>query len=118
LITDEITKNGELFLKLRDQALLKSLNTASLLAINSRIKWLERAFIDEKGMDYGSWYKSLYASSDPYSGYASWMLPGFMYLASNKESEKITAWENRYAKAFLQLNEEIKIINELLKKVK
>jgi N-acetylated-alpha-linked acidic dipeptidase len=118
LITDEITKNGELFLKLRDQALLKSLNTASLLAINSRIKWLERAFIDEKGMDYGAWYKSLYASSDPYSGYASWMLPGFMYLASNKESEKITAWENRYAKAFLQLNEEIKIINELLKKVK
>jgi hypothetical protein len=46
------------------------------------------------------------------------MLPGLMYLASKKESEKITAWENRYARAFQQLNEEIKIINELLKKVK
>ena len=117
-ITDELTKNGELFLKLRDQALLKSLNSASLLAINSRIKWLERAFIDEKGMDYGAWYKSLYASSDPYSGYASWMLPGFLYLASNKETEKISAWEDRYAKSFQQLNEEIKTINELLKKGK
>jgi N-acetylated-alpha-linked acidic dipeptidase len=88
------------------------------LNINSRIKWLERAFIDEKGMDYGAWYKSLYASSDPYSGYASWMLPGFLYLASNKETEKIAVWEDRYAKSFQQLNEEIKIINELLKKGK
>jgi N-acetylated-alpha-linked acidic dipeptidase len=88
------------------------------LAINSKIKWLERAFIDEKGMDYGAWYKSLYASSDPYSGYASWMLPGFLYLASNKETEKIAAWEDRYAKSFQQLNEEIKVINELLKKGK
>jgi N-acetylated-alpha-linked acidic dipeptidase len=118
LITDDLTKNGALFLKLRDEALLKSLNTASLLAINSRIKWLERAFIDEKGMDYGAWYKSLYASSDPYSGYASWMLPGFLYLASNKESEKIANWESRYAKSFQQLNEEIKNINALLKKGK
>ncbi|MEY3321871.1 MAG: hypothetical protein RLZZ417_1454 [Bacteroidota bacterium] len=118
LITDEITKNGILFHKLRDEALLKSLNTASLLAINSRIKWLERAFIDEKGMDYGAWYKSLYASSDPYSGYASWMLPGFLYLASKKETDKIAAWESRYAKSFQQLNEEIKNINALLKKGK
>lgn len=117
-ITDEITKNGELFLKLRDQALLKSLNPASLLAINSKIKWLERAFIDEKGMDYGAWYRSLYASSDPYSGYASWMLPGFLYLASNKETEKIAGWEDRYAKSFQQLNEEIITINALLKKGK
>jgi len=118
LITDEITKNGSLFLKLRDEALSKSLSTASLLAINSRIKWLERAFIDEKGMDYGAWYKSLYASSDPYSGYASWMLPGFLYLASNKETEKIADWESRYAKSFQRLNEEIININALLKKAK
>jgi hypothetical protein len=68
--------------------------------------------------DYGAWYKSLYASSDPYSGYASWMLPGFLYLASNKETDKIAAWEDRYAKSFQQLNEEIKVINELLKKGK
>jgi hypothetical protein len=46
------------------------------------------------------------------------MLPGFLYLASNKETEKISVWEDRYAKSFQQLNEEIKIINEMLKKGK
>lgn len=118
LIAEDISTNGALLLKLRDQVLMKSLSPAALLAINARLKLLERAFIDEKGMDYGAWYQSLYASSDPYSGYASWMLPGFLYLASNKDLSKIADWENRYAKAFQKLNDDIKSIQALLKKAK
>jgi N-acetylated-alpha-linked acidic dipeptidase len=50
------------------------LDKAKVAAINKELRNLEKAFIDPKGMAYGPWYRSLYASSDPYSGYASWML--------------------------------------------
>lgn len=64
--------------------------------INQQLRDLEKAFIDEQGMDYGSWFRSLYASSDPYSGYASWMLPGLLYLIAEENWETLPAWETRY----------------------
>ena len=72
--------------------------------LNKILLTLERAFIDEKGMEYGNWYRSLYASSDPFSGYASWMLPGLLYEAAIGRSEKLDSWEKRYVEAFQRLN--------------
>lgn len=72
--------------------------------LNNILLTLERAFIDEKGMEYGSWFRSLYASSDPFSGYASWMLPGLLYEAAIERSEKLDEWEKRYSEAFKRLN--------------
>lgn len=64
---------------------------------------LERAFIDEQGMAYGAWYRSLYASSDPYSGYASWMLPGLLYEASRNATENLPEITHRYDQALDRL---------------
>ncbi|MBO6532533.1 MAG: glutamate carboxypeptidase, partial [Muricauda sp.] len=64
---------------------------------------LEKSFIDEKGMYYGSWFKSLYASTDPFSGYASWILPGLEYEISLKSTDRLEEWDLRYASAISSL---------------
>ena len=76
----------------------------SIRAINQTLLSLEKSFIDPQGMAYGAWYRSLYASPDPYSGYASWMLPGFMYEASLKSTANLPTLESRYLKAIQNLN--------------
>jgi N-acetylated-alpha-linked acidic dipeptidase len=64
---------------------------------------LEKSFIDPKGMYFGNWYRSLYASSDPFSGYASWVLPGIQYEIEIKNTERLQEWDDRYSQAILDL---------------
>lgn len=90
------------------------IDKAKVVAINKELRDLEKAFIDPKGMAYGSWYRSLYASSDPYSGYASWMLPAFQYEASLKSTANLPDLEARHAKAIDTLNTKIVAINQQL----
>ncbi|MEM7168276.1 MAG: transferrin receptor-like dimerization domain-containing protein, partial [Planctomycetota bacterium] len=44
-------------------------------AVNVQLLQLERCWLDRKGLPGRPWYRSLYAASDPTSGYAAWMLP-------------------------------------------
>jgi N-acetylated-alpha-linked acidic dipeptidase len=90
------------------------LDKAKVAVINKELRDLEKAFIDPKGMAYGPWYRSLYASSDPYSGYASWMLPAFQYEASLKSTANLPDIEARHAKAIEILNTKIVTINQQL----
>jgi N-acetylated-alpha-linked acidic dipeptidase len=90
------------------------LDKAKVTAINKELRNLEKAFIDPKGMAYGPWYRSLYASSDPYSGYASWMLPAFQYEASLKSTANLPDIEARHAKAIETLNSKIVTMNQQL----
>lgn len=83
--------------------------------INKILLRLDRAFIDEEGMAYGKWYRSLYASSDPYSGYASWMLPGLLYEASLKSTDNLPGLEERYLAAFEKLTADLENMIGLLK---
>ena len=85
------------------QAGSREWSTKELKAVNAQLIGLEKSFIEEKGMDYGSWYRSLYASTDPFSGYASWMLPGIEYEVALKRSENLAAWDARYAAALDRL---------------
>ena len=80
-----------------------SLSPDALLRLNQQLIGLERFFLDKQGMAYGKWYQSLYASSDPYSGYASWMLPGFLYEASLKSTNNLPDLEVRYRRAMENL---------------
>ena len=50
--------------------------------LNKQLIALEKSFISDKGMYFGAWYKSIYASSDPFSGYGAWILPGLEYELS------------------------------------
>ena len=58
-------------------------------------------------MYFGSWYKSLYAASDPFSGYASWILPGLEYEIARSSSDRLQEWDDRYSGAISRLNDKI-----------
>ena len=90
----EISKNWEEKIKSIGQ-----LKTGELKKINKQLIALEKSFIDKKGMYFGSWYRSLYAGTDPFSGYASWILPGIEYEIALKRSDKLKEWDIRYSKA-------------------
>lgn len=112
---ETLKQNAEQF-EAKAKALLSEdkLDKNKLRAINQELRNLEKAFIDPKGMAYGSWYQSLYASSDPYSGYASWMLPAFQYEASLKSTANLADIEARHAKAIENLNNKIIALNQQL----
>jgi N-acetylated-alpha-linked acidic dipeptidase len=86
-----------------DKVLSTNLSKKQRKAINTQLIGLEKSFIDEKGMYFGSWYKSLYVASDPFSGYASWILPGIEYEIALSSSERLAEWDTRYADAILAL---------------
>ena len=76
--------------------------------VNKQLIALEKSFISEKGMYFGSWFKSIYASSDPFSGYAAWILPGLEYEIALNSSERLQEWDIRYASAVNSLHFKMK----------
>ena len=97
-VSNELTLNIKSYLENDDfsKKELKNLNT-QLIA-------LENSFISEKGMYFGSWFKSIYAASDPFSGYAAWILPGLEYEIALNSSERLQEWDSRYASAVKSLH--------------
>jgi N-acetylated-alpha-linked acidic dipeptidase len=93
-------------------ALLKA-NPRSLKEINQRLLKLERFWIDQEGMPYGKWHRSLYVNQDPYSGYASWMMPAFHYELSVKNTANLSKWEGKYLNALNNLTNELNLIQKL-----
>ncbi|MFT4831668.1 MAG: N-acetylated-alpha-linked acidic dipeptidase [Psychroserpens sp.] len=91
------------------------LSKNEIKSINSKMLALEKSFIDSKGMYYGDWYKSLYASTDPFSGYASWMLPGIEYEIALKSSDRLMEWDMRYSNAIDDLSGKINVLISELK---
>ena len=75
---------------------------------------LEKSFISDNGMYFGAWYKSIYASSDPFSGYGAWILPGLEYEIALKSSERLKEWDSRYSDAINSLESKMKnLIQEI-----
>ena len=85
-----------------------------LKVLNQKLIALEKSFISEKGMYFGSWYKSLYASSDPFSGYAAWILPGLEYEIALMKKDRLEEWDSRYSKAISSLGRKMEELIKLL----
>ena len=90
------------------------LSQAKLMSINQKIKQLEKAFIYEKGMPFGDWYKSLYVASDPYTGYSSWLLPALKYCVFHANFTELKKWDKITSEAIDQLTMYIRDINKEL----
>lgn len=82
--------------------------------INARLIGLEKAFINPDGLPFGRWNRSLYASPDPFSGYASWMLPGLRYGIETNDEQLVLQWLPVYLKAIQNLNQRIEEIIALV----
>ncbi|WP_240905151.1 M28 family peptidase [Flagellimonas oceani] len=103
-----LEENGkELSAAIQSALSSEKLSKKEIKEINKQLLALEKSFIDEKGMYFGSWYKSLYASTDPFSGYASWILPGLEYEMSSNSTERLEEWDERYAAAIADLAEKM-----------
>ncbi|MFT4737162.1 MAG: N-acetylated-alpha-linked acidic dipeptidase [Cyclobacteriaceae bacterium] len=110
-VTDALTKLDVSAATL-DLSLNELLNTTSFSkkqskAINQQLLTLEKSFLEEKGMYFGAWYRSLYAASDPFSGYASWILPGLEYEIALASTTRLDEWDERYAAAIIRLTDKI-----------
>ncbi|HSJ67929.1 MAG TPA: transferrin receptor-like dimerization domain-containing protein, partial [Anditalea sp.] len=111
---NDLKASSEIYKKNLEQNMQGKLSEKVLLEVNKKLIELEKSFIDPKGMYFGSWYRSLYASTDPYSGYASWMLPGIMYEIENKSTDRLGEWDDRYSSAINELNRKVTELNNLL----
>ena len=108
-LSKEAIKSLENTSDILTEEIRKYLNTGSysnksLSSINQQLIDLEKSFISDKGMYFGSWYRSIYASSDPFSGYAAWILPGLEYEIALKSSDRLYEWDKRYSDAINSLN--------------
>ncbi|MDN3689942.1 M28 family peptidase [Cyclobacterium jeungdonense] len=98
---DAVGKETEI--KIKDGLEKESLSSGVISRVNGELLRLEKSFLLKEGMPFGDWYKSLYASTDPYSGYASWMLPAIQYEISNKSTSNFEKLDQQYEAAIQQL---------------
>jgi len=87
-----------------------SVSSSDAAQINAGFIGLEKAWLDERGLQDRPWSRSLYVSPDPFSGYASWMLPGLRYEIETDDPDDVPEWETRYVDAINRLTERM---NEL-----
>ena len=100
--------SNELTLNIKSYLENDNFSKKELKNLNKQLIALEKSFISEKGMYFGSWFKSIYASSDPFSGYAAWILPGLEYEIALNSSERLQEWDLRYADAVNSLHVKMK----------
>lgn len=87
---------------------LGSPDSVQLHLLNTRLIALEKVFLHEDGLAFGRWFQSLYASIDPFSGYASWMLPGLRYgLSEGLDQEYLQHEIDRLMEAMMKLESQL-----------
>ena len=99
---------------LQQKLATNSLSKKQIKAVNQSLLTWEKSFILKEGMPFGAWYKSLYASTDPFSGYASWVLPAIQYDIERKLADNLSAWDKTYAASINHLSNQIKKAATLL----
>ena len=84
--------------------------------LNQKLIRVERSFLDEDGLPFSAWQKSLYVSTDPWSGYASWMIPGVRYAIEDKRSdEELDIELGRFEEAVERLLKSLKEVEDLVR---
>lgn len=89
-------------------------SAADLQRINRALIGLEKVFIHPDGLQGRPWSRSLYAADDPFSGYASWMLPGLRYEVETRSEDGVRKWEGIYVNAVKELTRRIREIGEMV----
>jgi N-acetylated-alpha-linked acidic dipeptidase len=112
---ETFTETARRFEAARDAWLARGGDPAAAGSINRRLIALEKAFIDMEGLQQRPWSRSLYASPDPFSGYASWMLPGIRYEIETRNGDGVAAWEARYVAAVAELGRRVEAATALLR---
>jgi len=89
-------------------------STAEAKRINAGFIGLEKAWLDDRGLQDRPWSRSLYVSPDPFSGYASWMLPGLRFEIETDDPDDVPEWEERYVDAIGRLAQRMNDLTALI----
>lgn len=101
---ETLAQAGRAWESARDGLLAKGPPPAPLAdALNEDLIALEKALLHDAGLQGRPWSRSLYASPDPFSGYASWMLPGVRYEIETDDAAGVAEWERIYIDALNRL---------------
>jgi N-acetylated-alpha-linked acidic dipeptidase len=90
------------------------IETRAATATNELLIGLEKALIHPDGLQGRPWHRSLYASQDPFSGYASWLLPGLRYEIETRSEEGFQKWLSTYVGAVHDLTQRVRHLTEHL----
>ena len=84
-------------------------------AVNRALIGLEKAWLNDRGLQGRPWSRSIYVSPDPFSGYASWMLPGLRYELETNDRADLPGWERVYVGAVGDLARRMREVAALMK---
>jgi N-acetylated-alpha-linked acidic dipeptidase len=83
---DRLERSAEAFVAALHGALESgSLGTEARERIDRSILALERQWLHEPGLAGRPWYRSLYAATDPDSGYGAWLLPALRHAVESAD---------------------------------
>ena len=88
----------------------------ALQRINRKLISAERCWLHESGLPGRPWFRNLYAATDPYSGYAAWMLPGLRYFIEQRDPTGLGEAQRQCVAALGSLSRLMDSIDEQLGK--
>ena len=89
-------------------------DAAQAEAVNRALIGLEKAWLNDRGLQGRPWSRSIYVSPDPFSGYASWMLPGLRYEIETDDRADLPGWERVYIGAVRNLAERMRAVAAMM----
>lgn len=87
------------------------LTPATVSKINDVLLTAERSWLTADGLPERPWFRSLYAATDPDSGYAAWMLPALRYHVERGDAAALAEAEKLYVDAFGRLLDAVRAID-------
>ncbi len=87
-----------------------AVDAAEAEAVNRALIGLEKAWLNDRGLQGRPWSRSIYVSPDPFSGYASWMLPGLRYEIETDDRADLPGWERVYIGAVRNLAQRMRAV--------
>ena len=116
--TGELDEAAAALVAARDRWIASgNVDPARAEAVNRALIGLEKAWLNDRGLQGRPWSRSIYVSPDPFSGYASWMLPGLRYELETDDRADLPGWERVYIGAVRELAERMREVAERMREV-
>lgn len=90
------------------------LDGAALSGVNSLLRSFERLWLAPEGLSGRPWYRNLFASSDPTSGYAAWMLPEIRAAVEARDEEAARDAVERTATCLRLMNDALSSLRAMV----
>ena len=113
--TQELDESSAALVAARDRWIASGdIHPAAAEPVNRALIGLEKAWLNDRGLQGRPWSRSIYVSPDPFSGYASWMLPGLRYEIETDDRADLPGWQRVYIGAVRDLAERMRTVAAMM----